>query len=77
MSRVLVDDEVWALVEPVPPHWEPSPKGGQARELDRISFTGFRFVPKTGIPWEDLPQEMGCCGMTLWSRLEERQRAGI
>lgn len=32
---------------------------------------------KTGIPWEDFPQEMGCYGMTLWNRLDEWRRAGV
>jgi transposase len=34
-------------------------------------------VLRTGIPWEDFPQEMGCCGMTLWNRLDEWRRAGV
>jgi transposase len=35
-------------------------------------------VLKTGIGWEDLPQEMGCgCGMTCWRRLQEWQKAGV
>ena len=30
---------------------------------------------KTGIPWELLPQEMGCgSGMTCWRRLRDWQR---
>lgn len=33
---------------------------------------------KTGIPWEDLPQEMGCgSGMTCWRRLRDWQEAGV
>ena len=31
-----------------------------------------------GIPWEMLPQEMGCgCGMTCWRRLRDWQAAGV
>lgn len=77
MSKVLVDDELWTLVEPVLPRWEPSSKGGQPRKPDRLCLTGILFVLKTGIPWEDFPQEMGCCGMTLWNRLHEWQQAGV
>jgi transposase len=77
MSRVLVDDELWALVEPLLPPWKPSSKGGQPRKPDRVCLTGILFVLKTGIPWEDFPQEMGCCGMTLWNRLHEWQQAGV
>ena len=33
---------------------------------------------KTGIPWEMLPQEMGCgSGMTCWRRLRDWQQAGV
>lgn len=42
------------------------------------ALTGILFVLKTGIPWEDLPREMGCgCGMTCWRRLRNWQEAGI
>jgi len=35
-------------------------------------------VLKTGIPWEYLPQEMGCgSGMTCWRRLRDWQKAGV
>jgi transposase len=45
---------------------------------DRQALTGILFVLKTGIPWEDLPVEMGCgCGMTCWRRLQRWQRAGV
>jgi transposase len=40
-------------------------------------LTGILFVLKTGIPWEDFPQELGCCGMTLWNRLDEWRQAGV
>lgn len=33
---------------------------------------------RTGIPWEYLPQEMGCgSGVTCWRRLWEWQQAGV
>jgi transposase len=35
-------------------------------------------VLKSGIPWEMLPQEMGCgSGMTCWRRLKEWQESGV
>jgi transposase len=77
MARSLVDDELWALVEPLLPRWKPSPKGGQPRKGDRLCLTGIIFVLRTGIGWEHFPQEMGCCGMTLWNRLAEWQSAGV
>ena len=77
MSRVLVDDDLWAIVESILPRWRPGSKGGQPRRSDRICLTGILFVLKTGIPWEDFPQELGCCGMTLWNRLSEWEQAGV
>jgi transposase len=36
------------------------------------------FVLQSGIPWEMLPQEMGCgSGMTCWRRLHQWQQAGV
>jgi transposase len=77
MSKPLVTDELWELVEPLLPKHEPSPKGGKPRVPDRVCLTGILFVLKTGIPWEDFPCEMGCCGMTLWNRLDEWRKAGV
>ena len=76
MSKLLVTDELWSLVGPLFPAHEPSPKGGHPRVSDRVCLGGIIFVPRTGIGWEDFPQEMGCCGMTLWNRLHEWQAAG-
>ncbi len=77
MGKLLVPDELWALVEPVLPRHEPSPKGGRPRVPDRVCLTGTLFVLKTGIPWEAFPREMGCSGMTLWNRLHAWMRAGV
>ena len=44
----------------------------------RKVLTGIIFVLKTGILWEELPQEMGCgCGMTCLNYLNAWQRAGV
>jgi transposase len=77
MAKLIVDDELWALIEPILPAWTPSPRGGQPRKPDRLCLTGILFVLKTGIGWEDFPQEMGCCGMTLWNRMKEWADAGV
>jgi len=48
------------------------------RVPDRQTLTGILFVLKTGIPWEALPQEMGCgSGVTCWRRLREWQEQGV
>lgn len=45
---------------------------------NRAALTGIIFVLRTGIPWELLPQELGCgSGMTCWRRLRDWQEAGI
>ena len=77
MGRLLVPDELWALVEPILPKHPYIPGVGKPRIDDRICLTGIIFVLKTGIPWEDFPQELGCCGMTLWNRLDEWRQAGV
>lgn len=54
------------------------PKGGRPRIDDRAALTGIIFVLKTGIPWEMLPQEMGCgSGLTCWRRLKEWHEVGV
>ena len=78
MAKPLVTDELWERIEPHLPPEPPKPKGGRPRVPDRAALTGILFVLKTGIQWEDLPQEMGCgCGMTCWRRLRDWQEAGL
>jgi len=77
MSKLLVPDELWELVEPILPKHPYVPGVGKPRVADRVCLTGIIFVLKTGIPWEYFPHEMGCCGMTLWNRLDEWRKAGV
>lgn len=78
MAEPLVSDELWSVVEPLIPKHKPNPKGGRPPIADRKALTGILFVLKSGIPWEMLPQEMGCgSGMTCWRRLEAWQKAGV
>src|SRR6187551_995998 len=78
MSKPLVSDELWAVVEPLLPKEPAKPKGGRPRLSDRAALTGIVFVLKSGIPWEMLPQELGCgSGMTCWRRLRDWQQAGV
>jgi transposase len=78
MTKELVSDELWEIVEPLLPEEPPKPKGGRPRLDDRAALTGILFVLKSGIPWEMLPQEMGCgSGVTCWRRLKEWQEAGV
>jgi transposase len=73
-----VSDELWELIEPLLPPEPPKPKGGRPRIDDRAALTGIVFVLKSGIPWEMLPQEMGCgSGSPCWRRLRDWQEAGV
>jgi transposase len=74
----LVTDDLWDRIEPLIPPEPPRPKGGRPRVPDRACLTGIVFVLKAGIPWELLPQGMGCgSGVTCWRRLREWQAAGV
>src|SRR3954454_17754652 len=80
MSRPLVSDQLWGRIEPLLP--PPRPRRfrfpGRKPINNRKALTGILFVLKTGIPWGDLPQEMGCgSGMTCWRRLRDWQAAGV
>jgi transposase len=77
MAKPLLPDELWEVIEPILPAYGPRPKGGRPPLPHRQALTGILFVLKTGIAWEDLPQEMGCgCGMTCWRRLRDWQLDG-
>jgi transposase len=78
MAKPLVSDELWEVVAPLLPPPRPKPKGGRPPVPNRAALTGILFVLKSGIPWEMLPQEMGCgSGMTCWRRLRDWHRAGV
>lgn len=80
MAKPILDDELWNLIEPlVPPPKKRRRRHPGRKPLDvRAVLTGVIFVLKTGIPWEHLPQEMGCgSGMTCWRLLRKWQKLGI
>ena len=78
MAKPLLQDELWTSIEPLLPPEPPKPKGGRPRVADRAALTEILFVLRNGIPWEMLPQEMGCgSGMTCWRRLRDWQEAGV
>ena len=78
MAQALVPDDLWAVIAPLLPPARPRPKGGRPSIPDRAALTGILFVLRTGLPWEYLPQEMGCgSGMSCWRRLRDWQAAGV
>ena len=80
MAKPWIDDELWAVIEPLLP--APKPRRfrypGRKPIDNRRALAGIVFVLRTGIGWEDLPQEMGCgSGMTCWRRLRDWEAAGV
>src|SRR3954471_7710098 len=64
------------MVEPVLPPW-PERSPGPRPVADRLCLQGVLFVLYTGIPWQQLPTELGFgSGQTCWRRLERWQEAG-
>ena len=73
-----ISTALWRKIEPLLPQVVPSIKGGRPRVSDERALNGIVFVLRTGIPWEELPQELGFgSGMTCWRRLRDWQAAGV
>jgi len=80
MAKAILDDDLWAMIEPMLP--PPKPRRfrhpGRKPISNRRTLTGILFVLRTGIPWEMLPREMGWgSGVTCWRRLRDWQAAGV
>lgn len=73
-----VSVKLFKKIEPLLPLIQPSPKGGRPRVSDEMALNGIVFVMRTGIPWEELPQELGFgSGMTCWRRMRQWQADGV
>ena len=80
MSQTLIDDAIWARLEPLLPTRRLKRGHGHGRTPipDRAILTGILFVLRSGIPWQMLPRQMGCgSGSTCWRRLVRWQRTGV
>ena len=80
MAKPLLPNELWKRIEPLLP--PPKPRRfrypGRKPFDNRRTLIGILFVLRTGIRWEDLPQELGCgSGMTCWRRLRDWHEAGV
>lgn len=79
MAKPQLDDDLCALIVPLLPTRPPRrfKHPGRKPVDDRGALTGILFVLKSGIPWEMLPAELGCSGMTCRRRLRDWQAAGV
>ena len=79
MGNKEVSATLWKKLKPLVPQPPPrSAKGGRPRVDDQRALSGILFVLRTGIAWEDLPQDLGYgSGMTCWRRLRDWQAAGV
>src|SRR5260370_39261591 len=80
MAQPLLDDTLWARLEPLlpKPRRRARRRGGRARVSERAALTGILLVLRGGLPWQMLPREMGCgSGSTCWRRLVEWERDGV
>ncbi|WP_169797064.1 IS5 family transposase [Peterkaempfera griseoplana] len=65
------------MIEPMLPPW-PERSPGPKPVPDRLCLRGILFVLYVGIPWQQLPLELGFgSGQTCWRRLERWQEAGV
>ena len=80
MAKPILDDELWALIEPLlpPPKRRRKRYAGRKPIENRQVLIGILYVLRSGVPWNMLPKEMGCgSGMTCWRRLRAWQRRGV
>ena len=72
MKFTCIDDKLWGFIQPLPPFSsEGRPRADNRRTIDAILY-----VLKTGIPWNDLPEEYGD-DVTAWRRLKEWEGKGV
>jgi transposase len=80
VAKPILDDDLWALIEPLlpPPKRRRKRYAGRKPLENRQVLTGILYVLRSGVPWNMLPQEMGCgSGMTCWRRLCAWQARGV
>jgi transposase len=80
MTEPILDDALWSLIQPLLPPPKPRRTRYPGRKPldDRAVMAGILVVLESGIPWGQLPQEMGYgSGMSCWRRLRDWQQAGV
>ena len=64
MAQAFLPEDLWAHAASHLPTHSRSPKGGRPRISDRATLTAILFVLKSGIPWDQVPRELGYGGHT-------------
>jgi transposase len=80
MPAPIIDDKLWALIEPLFPSPKPRHKRypGRLPVSDRAALNGIQFVLKTGMRWNHLQTRLGFdSGATCWRRLHHWQQARV
>ena len=78
MPKQRVTESLWEAIAPLLPEPEPSPTGGRPPVPNRACLEGIIFVLRTGIPWQELPTELGYgSGSTCWRRFRDWTRLGV
>jgi transposase len=78
MADACMPDRFYELARPLlPPEKQVGPNGGRPPKSHLTVLKVIWFVLVTACRWKDVPQEMGCCGETARTRLQEWERAGI
>ncbi|GHC67036.1 hypothetical protein GCM10010507_51260 [Streptomyces cinnamoneus] len=73
----IVDDDLWAMVEPVLPPW-PERSPGPRPVDDRRCLQGILYVLHCNITWQQLPLGLGFgSGQACWRRLGRWHEAGV
>ncbi|QJS99032.1 transposase [Streptomyces asoensis] len=72
-----MDDDLWALIEPLLPPW-PERSPGPKPVADRLCLEGILYVLHQDVAWQLLPLEPGFgSGQTCRRRLDRWQQAGV
>ena len=78
MADACMPEKFYESARPMlPAEQEIGPQGGLPPKTHRVVLKVIWFVLVTGCRWKYVPQEMGCCGETARTRLQDWERIGI
>jgi transposase len=78
LSRRLVPDELWAIVEPLIPSFAPRAQGGGTAPVEaRAVFTAIVYVLTSGCAWRLLPDSFDVDYRTAHRRFGQWTDAGL